>query len=97
MENVKIVMTKKNIFNLNNKVSVITGGAGLLGPEHAIALSNFGSEIFLLDIDDRKLKLAKEKIVSYNKSALVHTTKLDITIEDELKNFLKNKKIKKEY
>lgn len=86
-------MTKKNIFNLNNKVSVITGGAGLLGPEHAIALSNFGSEIFLLDIDDRKLKLAKEKIVSYNKSALVHTTKLDITIEDELKNFLK--KIKK--
>ena len=48
-----------------NKNALITGGGGLLGPEHAIALSDLGFNIVLLDIDpvnlNKKCKLLKKK------------------------------------
>ena len=48
-----------------NKNALITGGAGLLGPEHAIALNEVGFNIVLLDIDPinlkKKLKILKKK------------------------------------
>jgi NAD(P)-dependent dehydrogenase (short-subunit alcohol dehydrogenase family) len=41
----------KELFDLTGKVAVITGGAGLLGEQHAIALSDFGASIVLADIN----------------------------------------------
>ena len=41
----------KNIFNLNGKVALITGGAGLLAVEFAIVLSEYGAKVILADLD----------------------------------------------
>ena len=50
--------------NLENKTALITGGAGLLGPEHAIGLARYGVSIILVDIKERALIKSKEKILS---------------------------------
>ena len=34
---------------------VITGGAGLLGHEHAIALMELGANVYLLDVSKKKM------------------------------------------
>ncbi len=47
-------------FDLSGRVAVITGGAGLLGREHAIALAECGALPVLLDINDTALAKAAE-------------------------------------
>ncbi len=44
----------KDLFSLNDKVIIITGGAGLLGVQHAEAIAEFGGIPVLLDINDRE-------------------------------------------
>src|SRR5262245_51612979 len=38
-----------DLFRLDNQVAVITGAAGLLGEQHAIALSDLGADLILVD------------------------------------------------
>ena len=49
-------------FNLYGKTALITGGGGLLGVQHAIALLEVGATVVLTDIDVEKLNQAKEVI-----------------------------------
>lgn len=39
----------RSIFDLTNKVALITGGGGLLGPKHAEAILDFGGTVILAD------------------------------------------------
>ena len=41
----------EKLFRLDGKVAVITGAAGLLGLQHAVALSDFGANVMLTDVD----------------------------------------------
>jgi NAD(P)-dependent dehydrogenase (short-subunit alcohol dehydrogenase family) len=43
-------------FDLNGQWALITGGAGLLGAEHAIALLQIGANVVLWDINSEKLE-----------------------------------------
>ena len=43
--------TSRDLFSLDNKVAVITGGGGLLGYQHAAAIVGCGGTPVLLDID----------------------------------------------
>lgn len=45
---------QNNLFDLTNKVAIITGGAGLLGSEHAIALASQGAKIVMADFNEEK-------------------------------------------
>jgi NAD(P)-dependent dehydrogenase (short-subunit alcohol dehydrogenase family) len=49
-------------FNLSGKTALITGGAGLLGIEHASALLESGAKVVLTDINTRSLKSAQKKL-----------------------------------
>ena len=50
-----------NLFDLTGKVAIITGGAGLLGQQHAEAIAAFGGCPVILDIDyDAARNIIKE-------------------------------------
>lgn len=48
-------MNYKKLFSCENKVAVVTGGAGLLGREIAQGLKEFGAEVYIADIDEAKV------------------------------------------
>lgn len=49
---------ENKLFDLTNKIAIVTGGAGLLGSEHAIALSNQGAKVILADFNLEKCQEA---------------------------------------
>jgi NAD(P)-dependent dehydrogenase (short-subunit alcohol dehydrogenase family) len=51
-------MNPLNLFDLTGKVAVVTGGAGLLASEHAIALSAHGAMVVLADFNLEKCEEA---------------------------------------
>ncbi len=82
-------MKKIDRFRIDGKVAVITGGAGLLGTEHAKAIAQSGGIPLLCDIDGLAAKkqaalIAKEFDVSAKGYGV------DITNAKQIKNALKN-------
>ena len=65
---------------LQDQVIVITGGAGLLGQEHAAAVLSEGGIAVLLDIDYESLSLASRGLKSEYGNK-IHLFKCDITSE----------------
>ena len=51
----------KDLFNLKNKVIVITGGSGFLGSEFSFALSDMGAIPVILDQNVKSLRILKKK------------------------------------
>ena len=49
--NSKAPLNTTDMFRLDGQVAIITGAAGLLGLQHAIALSEFGASIVLTDLN----------------------------------------------
>lgn len=72
------------MFDLLEKVVVVTGGAGLLGVQHAIAICSANGIPVLLDSDTVKLDLAKKKVENFT-STEVLTLEVDITDEEQVK------------
>lgn len=81
----------KDIFDISNKVAVVTGGAGLLGAQFATVLANYGATVMLTDFDiDASISKAKELS---NKNII--PLKLDVTSKLEWDDLLE--KIYDEY
>ena len=78
-----------NIFSLEDKSIVITGGAGLLGRMHADAILKFDGEPILLDKDSHSLEEAKKYLFDIHKKEIM-TYVIDITNEDEVKEVSEN-------
>ena len=55
-----------NKFNLDNKTALITGGAGLLGVEHAKALLDQNANVFLTDINLAGLKQIRKYLSDHS-------------------------------
>ena len=73
-----------DMFNLNGKNIVITGAAGLLGNEYALAILDQGGNPILIDINLKALNIQKKKLDKiYNTNLLV--MKVDITKEKQVK------------
>ena len=77
------------IFNLKNKVVVLTGSSGRLGSEYAHILSQAGANIVLIDINS-KLNKRLEKLIQkkYHTKTLALT--VDISKSEEINKMVKN-------
>jgi len=51
-------MNNINLFDLSGRVAIVTGGAGLLASEHAIALAAYGAKVILADFNKEKCEAA---------------------------------------
>ena len=75
---------EKSNFSLNGKWALITGGAGLLGIEHARALLSVGANIVLWDINDKRLQEAQELLETEYSEQRISIQVVDITKESEV-------------
>lgn len=79
----------KELFDLNGKVAIITGGAGLLGEKHSEALAELGCTTILLDIRKEKADKVAKKITNlFNTTSFAY--ECDITKKNVLENINKN-------
>lgn len=80
-----------NKFNLDNKTALITGGAGLLGVEHAKALLEQNANVILTDINLAGLKQIKKYLSdqSYDVKK-IFIDEMDVAMEDNVK-FIEDK------
>jgi len=58
----KYTQKTKELFDLKDRVIIITGGAGMLGKEHGEAIAEFGGIPVLLDIDGGRAQYLARKI-----------------------------------
>ena len=70
-------------FSLEGKAVLITGAAGLLGTQHAIALAEIGAMVFLSDIDEEGLEKAKAAVAKFSRVD-PEIVMMDITCEESI-------------
>ena len=72
-------------FDLTGKTVLITGGAGLLGMEHAAALLESGATVVLTDVSKTLLVLARESLIREADASRVLTTVMDVSRPDSIR------------
>ena len=84
------------LFDLTGKTALITGGAGMLGKEHASALLSSGANVVLTDINIEALKMAQKNLKKENFSSKLYLEELDVSSEKKInllcKKLIKSKK-----
>ena len=75
-----------DLFNLENKRALITGGTHGLGMAIATGLANAGAEIIINDVSQEKLDEAQKEYTS--KGITVHTYLFDVTNDTQVKEFI---------
>lgn len=85
------------IYNLSNRVALITGAGGFLGLFHAKALLENGATVIITDRNISKLNKNFFLLKNDFKNNQIYKAKIDVTSEKDLFNFLKiiKKKFKK--
>jgi NAD(P)-dependent dehydrogenase (short-subunit alcohol dehydrogenase family) len=86
MKNTKGFLEK---FNLTGKTALITGGAGLLGFEHAIAILSTDGNVVLWDLDALQLSDKATKLANEFGEGRVFTALVDVTDETQISEGLK--------
>lgn len=71
-------MNYKRLFSCENKVAVVTGGAGLIGREIILGLREFGAFVYAADIDRKKTAGILDDKTKF--------LQFDITSEDSINN-----------
>jgi NAD(P)-dependent dehydrogenase (short-subunit alcohol dehydrogenase family) len=78
-------MTSLGSYNLRGRQALITGAAGLLGPQHAAALAELGAEVVLSDIDPRRLAEAAVAVAELQ-AGTYRTVVMDVTNPDSIRD-----------
>ena len=78
--------TKNELFNLNNKICVVTGGAGILGEKFSYTLSKFGATVIIVDKNANQCKNLASKI-SKETGNFVIGKKVDLSSEKSIEKF----------
>ena len=72
-------------FDLTGKTALITGGAGLLGIEHAAALLESGATVVLTDVSKNLLVVARESLIREADASRVLTNVMDVSRPDSIR------------
>ncbi len=75
---------RKDLFDLNGKDIVITGGASGLGLGYARGIAKYRGSLSIWDISEHKLKNAKAELESYGVKVTTHL--VDVRSEEEIIN-----------
>jgi NAD(P)-dependent dehydrogenase (short-subunit alcohol dehydrogenase family) len=79
----------ENLFNLKNKIIVLTGSSGRLGSQYADILSSAGAKIMLVDIDERKNeKLRASLFKKYKIKSEIYS--IDISDQKSVRDMVSN-------
>jgi NAD(P)-dependent dehydrogenase (short-subunit alcohol dehydrogenase family) len=79
---------------LNNKVVVITGGAGLIGQEFAKAVMSEGGKAVIADIDEERIKYTVKELAQKFPNGKIDEFKLNVTSRGSIQeciNYLDHK------
>ena len=80
-------MNHLNLFDLTGRIALITGGAGLLASEHAIALQAYGAKVILADIN---LQKCDEAVSALQQKGVESSSKYcDVTKKESWEKLLK--------
>ena len=74
-------------YNLEDKYAVVTGGAGLLGRQHCLALLELGCNVICADLSDDNLKSFQIELPS-NYTSQITFKKLDVSSENAIIEFV---------
>jgi len=80
-------MKLNQLFDLTGRVAIITGGAGLLGVQHAEAIAEAGGHPVLADIDEKEA-IGKAKIVSKEYRVDSIGIGMDVSVKTEVETLL---------
>lgn len=86
-----------NNFQLSGRNALITGAAGLLGRQHAIALVECGAKVILTDLDQKALEIVRQEIKEQFPNGKVSTCVMDVTSEASVLSVLSELKSKEEF
>lgn len=82
-------MENNEILSLSGKRAIVTGGAGLLGKQHAEALLEIGAEVILWDINEARLQHCMTELKS-RYAEKIQAVCVDITQEINVVDALNN-------
>lgn len=66
-------------FDLSGRTALVTGGGGLLGPQHAAALAALGARVFIADIAEERANAAAQHVSTETGNDQVGGCLLDVT------------------
>jgi len=66
-------------FDLSGRTALVTGGGGLLGPQHAAALAALGARVFVADIAQDRASAAALRVIAETGNDQVMGCLLDVT------------------
>jgi len=77
-------MSDNKLFDLTNRVALITGGAGMLGVQHAEAIAEMGGIPVLVDLDGERARQAAEGVCERT-GGECYSAQMDITDAEHVK------------
>lgn len=71
-------------FDLSGRTALVTGGAGLLGPQHAVALATLGARVLIADVAEDRANAAADSVILETGNSQVSGCHLDVTDPSEI-------------
>ncbi len=83
--NLSPIPTAENLFDIRERVFILTGGAGLLGARFTPFLADCGAHVVVADLDEKCAQIVVDSATSSTRCCAVQT---DITNFDSVKNLV---------